>query len=161
MKPSHDAFSCRAEHQHCIDDALAAAKRLCQKRSSRLTPIRRRVLELIWQSHKPLGAYDLLPLLARDGHNSAPPTVYRALDFLLEQGLIHRLASLNAYIGCSAPQQAHQGFFLICHQCGAAQELNEETISAGIRACARDCRFQIARATVEVTGLCHHCQSSS
>ncbi|MDO6806861.1 transcriptional repressor, partial [Wenyingzhuangia sp. 1_MG-2023] len=77
-----------------------------------------RVLELIWQSHKPVGAYELLPALANDGFNSAPPTVYRALDFLLDLGLVHRLHSLNAYVGCNHPGANHPVCFFICEHCG-------------------------------------------
>ncbi|WP_458576290.1 Fur family transcriptional regulator [Aliamphritea spongicola] len=82
----------------------------------------------MWQSHKPLGAYDLLPAIAEAGFNSAPPTVYRALDFLQEQGLVHRIASLNAFIGCTNPEHPHQGYFLICQACGVTVELNSGSI---------------------------------
>ena len=86
------------DHSHCVSDALRAADALCARSGARLTALRRRVLELVWQSHRPLGAYDILGVLSsEDGRRAAPPTVYRALDFLLEHGLIHRLASLNAY----------------------------------------------------------------
>ena len=97
------------EHDHrvCVKDALEQATAICAKRGARLTPIRRRVLELIWASHKPSGAYDILEALSQEsrGKRIAPPTVYRALDFLLEQGLIHRLESLNAFIGCPHPMR--------------------------------------------------------
>jgi len=80
-------------HEHCVNDALHSAEVLCAERGVRLTPIRKRVLELVWASHKPLGAYAILEKLTDEGHKPAPPTVYRALEFLLEQGLIHRIAS--------------------------------------------------------------------
>jgi hypothetical protein len=104
------------------------------------------VLELVWQSHKPLGAYDILAVLSeQDGRRAAPPTVYRALDFLLENGLVHRIASLNAFIGCSHPEHAHQGQFLICRECHAAIELEQKSISDAIIASAR-CRLRRRRA---------------
>lgn len=90
----HNALPYRPHnHDACVRDALAEARAICQARNARLTPIRQRVLELIWESHKPLGAYDLLGMLAQEGHNAAPPTVYRALDFLQQYGLVHRIAS--------------------------------------------------------------------
>jgi Fur family zinc uptake transcriptional regulator len=91
------------QHEHCVHDALAAAEVLCAKRGVRLTAIRKRVLELVWASHQPLGAYAILDKLTNEGHKPAPPTVYRALEFLLEHGLIHRIASLNAFLGCIHP----------------------------------------------------------
>jgi Fur family zinc uptake transcriptional regulator len=104
----------------------------------RLTALRRRVLELVWQSHKPLGAYDILAVLSeQDGRRAAPPTVYRALDFLLENGLVHRISSLNAFIGCNHPEHAHQGQFLICRECHAAIELEQKSISDAIIASAQ------------------------
>jgi zinc transport system ATP-binding protein len=113
-----------------VHSALAEADALCTRQGLRLTALRRRVLELVWQSHKPLGAYDILAVLSeQDGRRAAPPTVYRALDFLLENGLVHRIASLNAFIGCSHPEHAHQGQFLICRECHVAIEL-EQTASA-------------------------------
>ncbi|PXF30711.1 Fur family transcriptional regulator [Pokkaliibacter plantistimulans] len=146
------------DHQHCIHSALATAKRLCLQRGVRFTPVRERVLELIWQSHKPLGAYELLPQLAQDGYNSAPPTVYRALDFLQEQGLVHRIASLNAFIGCTSPAHRHTGYFFLCSQCGAALEINCDAIDTAIHSQASEQGFQIQHQTLEVVGLCPACQ---
>ena len=112
------------DHQGCINTALQQAAKLCAEQGVRLTPIRKRVLELVWQSHKPMGAYDLLPALAADGFNSAPPTVYRALDFLLDLGLVHRLASLNAFIGCTHTGHEHDSCFLLCQTFGNAQAID-------------------------------------
>ncbi|MCK5886619.1 MAG: transcriptional repressor, partial [Alcanivorax sp.] len=100
-------------HQACVAQALSDAHAICRDENARLTPIRERVLELIWQSHKPLGAYDILAKLSSDGHNAALPTVYRALDFLLQHGLVHRIASLNAFVGCAHAGEHHRGTFLI------------------------------------------------
>jgi Fur family zinc uptake transcriptional regulator len=119
------------------------------------------VLELVWQSHKPLGAYDILAVLSeQDGRRAAPPTVYRALDFLLENGLVHRISSLNAFIGCNHPEHAHQGQFLICRVCHAAIELEQKSISDAIIASARDVGFVVEGQTVEVVGLCSGCQGA-
>jgi len=127
----------------------------------RLTALRRRVLELVWQSHKPLGAYDILAVLSdQDGRRAAPPTVYRALDFLLENGLVHRIASLNAFIGCNHPEHAHQGQFLICRECHVALELEQPAISQAIVQSAADVGFKVEGQTVEVVGLCSACQAA-
>lgn len=157
MPDESQAFD-RHDHQQCIQSALNAAQQLCRQRGARLTPVRSRVLELIWQSHQPLGAYQLLNQLAAEGFNSAPPTVYRALDFLLEQGLVHRIASLNAFIGCHCPGERHHGYFLICRQCGAAQELDASQLSQVLRDKAQTQGFIIEEEIVELTGLCPLCQ---
>jgi Fur family zinc uptake transcriptional regulator len=104
------------DHKHCVEDALAAAERLCADKDLRFTPLRRRVLELILSSHKPVGAYALLDQLRNEDLGSAPPTVYRALDFLIENGLIHRIERMNAFIGCSRRRGASR-LLLICGDC--------------------------------------------
>jgi len=149
-------------HQQCIDDALTTAQKMCDQGQLRLTPLRKRVLELVWQCHQPLGAYDILAqLTSEDGRPAAPPTVYRALDFLLEHGLIHRIASLNAFIGCAYPQQTHQAQFFICRQCKLAQELPHSAIDAAIAAEAQKTGFQVEGQIIEVFGLCAPCQAVS
>jgi Fur family transcriptional regulator, zinc uptake regulator len=149
------------DHSRCVSQALAEAESICTRQSLRLTALRKRVLELVWQSHKPLGAYDILAVLSEeDGRRAAPPTVYRALDFLLEHGLVHRIASLNAFVGCNRPEHAHQGQFLICRQCHAAIELEQVTISQAIVSAAADVGFSVEGQTVEVVGLCSGCQEA-
>ncbi|SIS40894.1 Fur family transcriptional regulator [Neptunomonas antarctica] len=151
FQPSHD-------HSRCITQALQEAAHLCRGRQQRFTPVRELVLKLIWQSHKPLGAYDLLPALAAAGFNSAPPTVYRALDFLQEQGLVHRIASLNAFIGCSHPEHPCNNSFLICIRCQSAVELESDAVSQAIKACAAEIGFSVVTETLEVAGVCPNCQ---
>ena len=150
------------DHDHCVSHALAEADSLCARQGVRLTALRKRVLELVWQSHKPLGAYDILAVLSEhDGRRAAPPTVYRALDFLLENGLVHRIASLNAFIGCVHPGELHQGQFLICKACHAAIELELPAISQSIVAGATAVGFAVESQTVEVVGLCAGCQGAA
>lgn len=150
------------DHSRCVTDALDAAEQLCSREGVRFTSLRKRVLELVWQSHRPLGAYDILDTLAReDGRRAAPPTVYRALDFLLEQGLVHRIASLNAFIGCTSPDHRHQGQFLICRQCHVAMELDQPVIHRAIADSARAVDFSVEAETVEITGLCAQCKASA
>jgi len=166
----------RHDHGACVTEALATAARLCATRGARLTPLRRRVLELIWRGHAPVGAYDLLARLsdangtvgerstageqstAKDKRPAAPPTVYRALKFLLAQGLIHRIESLNAYVGCMHPEDAHGGQFLICSDCGATAEVHDPRVDAAVARRARELGFAVRRKTIEVEGVCPPCQ---
>ncbi len=123
-----------------------------------LTPLRRRVLELVWRSHKPVGAYAILSALRRRGRAAAPPTVYRALEFLLEHGFVHRIASQSAYVGCVEPGPHHAGQFLICAKCGNAAELNDARIERAVGRRARRLGFAVERQTVEIAGLCPRCR---
>ncbi len=146
------------DHKHCIEDAVEAAERVCAARGLRFTPLRRRVLELVWSGHKPVGAYALLDQLRDEDLGSAPPTIYRALDFLIEHGLIHRIERMNAFIGCSHPGEAHRGFFLICGQCGNAEELESAAVADTIAASASRRGFTARDMTLEVTGTCADCR---
>lgn len=149
------------DHERCISAAVRRAQTICRARDARLTPIRREVLELVWQSHKPLGAYTILEQLAeRGGRTSrpAPPTVYRALDFLQELGLVHRLASRNAFIGCHQPEHEHQGHFLICRDCETALELTDTAVTQSVAAAAQHSGFTIEQSCIELVGLCPACQ---
>ncbi len=150
------------DHAHCIIDALTRADALCGARGARLTSVRRRVLELVWTSHRPRGAYAILDDLSQEGGKpTAPLTVYRALEFLVEQGLVHRIESLNAYIGCITPGGAHAGQFLVCERCGTAVELDDPCVREAIRAAATGRGFLVHRPTVEVCGVCPDCQEPS
>ncbi len=159
----------RHDHGACVRGALGTAARLCADRGARLTPLRRRVLELVWRghaagNHAPVRAYDLLARLssnndtAKETRPAAPPTVYRALEFLLAQGLIHRIESLNAYVGCMHPEGAHGGQFLICSDCGAAAEVHDPRVDAAVARRAKELGFAVRRKTIEVEGVCPPCQ---
>lgn len=146
-------------HTHCVDDALERADAHCRRGGQRLTPLRRRVLELVWASHEPVKAYDLLARLREDNPRAAPPTVYRALEFLLQEGFIHRVATLNAFVGCGEPGEAHGGQFLICTGCGAAAEMDDPQLSALLNERARGLGFRVDHTTLEMSGLCATCQA--
>lgn len=149
---------CHHNHNHCIHDALASARNLCENRGARLTSLREQVLELIWQNHKPLGAYTLMDMLATAStRRVAPPTVYRALDFLLEQGLIHRINGLNAFIGCPSPEKKHQSHFLICRICSIAIEVDSARLTKDIQASAAEAGFSVESHSLEVMGICPSC----
>jgi Fur family zinc uptake transcriptional regulator len=145
------------DHQCCVAKALACAERLCEQRSVRFTPQRRRVLELIWSNHESVKAYDLLEALKASDPSAKPATVYRALDFLLEQGFIHRVESLNAYIGCPEPEHRHERLLLICDRCHTVEE---RPAPAVMQAAAREIEsagFHSKRQSFEVHGLCADC----
>ncbi len=149
------------DHERCVTEALAAAKRLCAERGVRLTDIRLRVLELVWRSHQPAGAYDVLKELTKERSSAVPPTVYRALDFLLAQGLVHRIESRNAYLGCARPGERHCSHFLICRSCGTAIEFSGQGIDKAIEDSAAKCGFLVENDTVEVIGICAHCRDEA
>jgi Fur family zinc uptake transcriptional regulator len=146
------------DHKRCVEQAMADAVALCAKRGARLTHLRCRVLEILWQSHRPLGAYEILRVLSSDGRSYAPPTVYRALDFLLENGLVHRIASRNAYVGCSRPGHSAAGQFLICEGCGSAAEVNDTRLEQAIDSTAESAGFAASERTVEISGRCPNCR---
>ena len=153
-------FSEEHDHGHCVATALQDAQVVCTERGVRLTPVRQRVLEIIWQSHRPLGAYAILEVLSGEGHSPAPPTVYRALEFLLAHGLVHRLSSLNAFVGCARPGHPGAGQFLLCTSCGTAAELNDTRIERAIERSAEAEGFTAQVHTVEISGLCPHCRDA-
>lgn len=151
-----------AVHSHNVDDVaarLAQIDDVCVARGLRLTPLRREVLELVLQAQKPVGAYDLLAkLTAKDGRPAAPPTVYRSLDFLLEQGFIHRLASINAFIPCCHPREGHQAAFLICEQCHRVQETSAANLVQTLGELAQHGHFVPKTTLIEISGVCAGCQ---
>lgn len=149
-----------AQHDHdtCVETALERAESLCRARGLRLTGLRRRVLELVWNSHKPAGAYEILNSLNREGRRAAPPTVYRTLEFLIEADLVHRLDSLNAFVGCRDPGRSHTGQFLICRQCRSVAELDDPDIDSLVGRKAADLGFTAVRQMVEIQGLCQDCR---
>lgn len=150
------------DHNRCQTAALAQAATLCGSRATRLTPTREAVLRVIWQQHRPVGAYAIIDSLAQSaGKRVLPPTVYRALDFLLAMGLIHRLASQNAFIGCPFPARAHSGLFLVCRQCGGAAECTTEGLTGALQATAQRAGFAVETQTVELRGLCSQCQGDT
>jgi len=145
--------------------ALAVAEARCLRAGAQLTELRRQVLALVLEADQPLGAYALLDKLKAQRPGAAPPTVYRALDFLLEQGLIHKVERLNAFVGCveaghdhgHAHAHHHPHQFLICRRCGMTVEMSDPTVSHALADAAARLGFQVGNATVEVEGLCAAC----
>jgi len=159
IKSDHSAIAFRKhDHRRCQRHLLSEVRAHCAAHQLRLTPRRRQVLEILLASHQPMGAYDILAELNQlDGDvRIAPPIVYRALDFLLEEGMIHRIESRNAFIGCAQPGQCQAGQFLICRDCEQVAELETET--SGLLAEAASLGFAVDHSVVEITGVCAECQ---
>jgi Fur family zinc uptake transcriptional regulator len=148
-----------ADHNHsgCVNDALQKAQLVCSQKGVRLTDLRRRVLELVWESHRPVGAYYILEALMKE-QRAAPPTVYRALGFLQEHGLVHRIASLNAYVGCISPLTDHSGQFLICGTCQESTEILNVKVTDALQETALSAGFDVQQQTVEIIGTCNRCR---
>ncbi len=135
---------------------LAVADEIAEARGQRMTRIRRKVLQLLIEAPEPAKAYDLLERL--DGEGSAkPPTVYRALDFLQELGLAHKIESLNAYVACGHASHRHSAIFLICEKCGRAEELHSVTTTEALKSETEAAGFTLSRAVIEARGLCRTC----
>lgn len=145
------------DHEQCLDDALDKAERSCREKGLRLTRTRKQVLTLVWKSHKPQSAYDILEGLKAFGHKPAPPTAYRALEFLEQARLIHRIESLNAYIGCAVPETRHTGQFFICERCASVAEVQDTGITRKVARNADELGFTPRDHTIEILGLCREC----
>jgi Fur family transcriptional regulator, zinc uptake regulator len=145
------------------DTLLSHAGQICAGRGARLTDLRRQVLGLILDADGPTGAYDLLDRLRGTRRTAAPPTVYRALDFLLEQGLIHRVESLSAFVGCvshGADQHGHAAQFLICRRCGQVTEIDDHGLAHALAEAASRAGFTVGKATIEAEGQCAACAAA-
>ena len=150
--PDHD-------HDRCSTGAMAHAESLCAQRGQRLTPMRRQVLAALLGSHRPLGAYELIERVDAKEGRPAPITIYRALDFLMENGLVHRIESRNAFIACV---HSHAGdapvVFLLCERCGTVGESHAAAIAESVKAASRAAGFTPKSPVIEITGICSHCR---
>jgi Fur family transcriptional regulator, zinc uptake regulator len=151
-RPDHD-------HGRCSADAMSHAEALCAARGERLTPIRRKVLEALAAHHKPLGAYEIIDRLADDGPRRAPITIYRALDFLVANGLVHKIQSRNAFVACiNNHQESDIVVFLICEHCGAVGEAPAAAVAETLKAAAKAAGFTPHAPVIEIAGVCAHCR---
>ncbi len=149
------------DHRQCAGTVLARAEALCATRGLRLTPVRRRTLEILLEAHRALGAYEVLERLKADGFGGAPPVAYRALEFLAALGLVHRIRRLNAFAACMHPGEAHQALFLICRSCNALAELPGAALRSALDAAAAATGFSVERASLEAVGLCPACRAAA
>jgi Fur family zinc uptake transcriptional regulator len=150
----------RHDHGRCVTDALVAAAAVCAARGLKLTPLRQRVLELVWAGHGPVGAYDLQQVI-RTHRAVQPPTVYRALEFLREAGLVHRIDTLNAFIGCGRPGEPHGGQMLVCRECQGVEEVNDSIITGALAERAAALGFLPDAGPLEIKGLCPACRQAA
>lgn len=146
------------DHTACVSETLANAEAHCAQNGLRLTPVRRRTLEILLAEHRAMGAYDVLALLAKDGVGHHPPVAYRALDFLVKVGFAHKIEALNAYFACVHLGQDHAPAFLICRKCQAVAETETGLYGGRLGDAARAAGFEIERTVIEAEGLCPSCQ---
>jgi Fur family zinc uptake transcriptional regulator len=147
----------RHDHSTCMSDALTVAEARCAADGLRFTPVRRKVLEILLQNHRALGAYTILDRLREDGFGSQPPVAYRALDFLVTNGLAHKIERLNAFIACVHPSHSHTPAFMICRLCDAVAEAQSSPAQGALGKAARATGFRIERTVVEAEGVCPSC----
>lgn len=159
MSPTQ-AFAAH-DHAHCATDALSRAEAMTEAAGARLTPVRRRVLEILLEEHRALGAYDVLARLAKEGFGNQPPVAYRALEFLVAQGLAHRIQRLNAFTACTHIGEAHAPAFLICRLCSAVAEAEVAPARAALDTAATALGFTVERTTIEALGLCPACHEGA
>ena len=150
LDPHHD-------HAHCTADLIARAERTCERRGSKLTGQRREILSSVAQSHSAVGAYDIIERMAEHGPRPAPITVYRALDFLLAHGLVHKIESRNAFVACSHSHEGRPAALLICETCGTVAELDAPEIFERMAQKAKAQKFSPARTVIEMSGTCGSC----
>ena len=160
MTPARPAFPAPAhDHDRCTAEGLTHAERVCAARTQKFTPIRRQVLQALLSSHRPLGAYEVIDELAKSMPRPAPITVYRALDFLRDNGLVHRIESRNAFVACV---HNHAGedlvVFLICERCGAVGEAPGGGAAEALKASSRAAGFTPKSPLIEIAGICSHCR---
>jgi Fur family zinc uptake transcriptional regulator len=148
------------EHPASPEAALALADKYCRERGEKLTPIRRKVLELLLTSGRATKAYSLLDDMRQVHPGSAPPTVYRALDFLLSAGLVHRIESINAFTVCHDLTQCQHGILVVCQQCGNVTELHQPVLRDALVAQIEHAGYRLAGDEIELKGLCAACQAA-
>lgn len=146
------------DHASCIRSTLGQAETVCRQNGLRLTPIRRRALEILLAEHRAIGAYELLAQLSKEGLGTAPPVAYRALDFLTSAGFAHKIEGLNAYIACAHLGGPHAPAFLICTRCKTVAEAETDLGKGRLAVIAEATGFRVERTVIEALGLCPTCQ---
>ncbi|MDU8912981.1 transcriptional repressor [Aestuariicoccus sp. MJ-SS9] len=147
----------RHDHQSCIAEALRSVEETCGEQGLQLTPVRRRVIEILLQEHRAMGAYDVLDVLRDEGLGSQPPVAYRALEFLVGHGFAHKIERLNAFIACAHPGTRHAPAFLICRACNSVAEAPARPAARAIRHAGAELGFKVERMVIEAEGLCPRC----
>lgn len=145
------------DHKHCIKDGLEELRTQCATKNLQLTPVRMRVMEILLEQHRAVGAYEILDHLRAEGLGAQPPVAYRALEFLVKNGFAHRIERLNAFVGCAHLGKQHIPAFLICRGCNAVAETPSGRVSRVLGRAAREIGFQVEKLVVEAEGLCPSC----
>ncbi|WP_298260996.1 transcriptional repressor [uncultured Litoreibacter sp.] len=146
------------DHSSCIAEGVAAVAKTCEESGLQLTPVRKRVLEILLERHRAIGAYEILESLREEGLGSQPPVAYRALDFLVKNGFAHKIERLNAFLACAHPGDSHVPAFLICRSCDAVAEEKTATSGGRLGKAAQATGFTIERTVLEAEGICPNCQ---
>lgn len=137
---------------------LDTAQALCESRGKRLTPLRRRVLEILLIQGRSVKAYELLEMMRDVQQGAAPPTVYRALEFLVEEGLAHRLDAINAWAACHDAGGTPHDLLVVCTQCGAVAELSDPELTKQLAETVASAGFRLSGHETELRGLCRACE---
>ncbi len=144
-------------HKDCISTSLFELEKYCKESNQKLSKVRRKVLEILLESHKALGAYEILDKLKANGFPSQPPVAYRAINFLLQVGFVHKIEKFNSYIACSNPGKFHKPAFLICRKCNLVSETNQKTSNQKIFLEAKNNNFFVENSIIEIIGVCQNC----
>ncbi len=145
------------DHRACITDCVAAVVATCKDAGLHLTPVRKRVLQILLAEHRAMGAYEILDRLREDGQNAQPPVAYRALEFLVGHGFAHRIERLNAFIACAHPSENHSPAFLICRVCDSVAETHAAPSRGTLGRAAKAAGFRVERTMLEIEGVCPNC----
>jgi Fur family zinc uptake transcriptional regulator len=149
------------QHHDCIDSAIQKAEIVCAENKLQFTPLRRNIFKLIWQSHSPLKAYNILEQLQKDDPSAKPITVYRTLDFLLENRMIHKIESQNSYLGCTHPGEKHNCYFTICKKCNVVNEGCKSDLLNNVYNSLKQEEFLVDHVTLEIQGICSNCHKAT
>ena len=140
-----------------MENSIQEAEHYCQENGLNFTPVRRKVLEILLQKNKAIGAYEILDLLREAGFKNQPPVAYRALEFLVQNGFAHKIEQLNSFIGCMHPGNDHSPAFMICRNCDSVSEEEALTRNFSVSQIASKAGFTVEKAVIEARGLCHSC----